>query len=295
MDTRAPSGCQTLRRTLILALAWPCFALGADLASTAPSPAPPPWQQELAAARLLEARLLLAPASDGAEADRQCAALAETFRRLAAKYPDAAPVQQATGDHAAALGQEEEAMRDWQRAETLDPQNPAAAEALSEGSLRLGQTREAYRHFTLAVQARPDAALAHFNLGNVLYLFRHDLAGLPGVPDEAAALDQALEHLRRASELAPTDVRMATGYAETFYILARPDWEQALAAWQKVLALSGGQTSLPNSHLARISLRLGRPEDARRYLDAIRDPAFDAMQTKFRQQAARMEPPPANH
>ena len=109
--------------------------------------------------------------------------------------------------------------------------------------LQLGRPREAYTRFQQAVDAQPDVAAYHSDLANVLYLFRHELVSppIPALPDEQAALAQALDHFRRAAELVPEDVRLAQAYAETFDVFAQPDWPQALAAWEAVRALSGGK------------------------------------------------------
>ena len=82
-------------------------------------------------------------------------------------------------------------------------------------------------------------------------------------------------------------MRLAQAYAETFYVFAKPDWLQALAAWETVRALSGEKTDLPDSHLARISLRLGRPDAASGFLARIHDPQFDGLKAKLLQQANR--------
>ena len=134
---------------------------------------------------------------------------------------------------------------------------------------------------------QPGVASYHFDLGNVLYLFRRDLVAppTPGLPDEQAALTQALAQFRRAAELAPGDLRLALAYAETFYVFPAPDWTQALAAWETVLLLSGEKSDFPNSHLARISLRMGRPDDAAEYLARIHDPTFDDLKAKLLQKA----------
>ena len=140
------------------------------------------------------------------------------------------------------------------------------------------------------VAARPDVSAYHFALANVLYLFRRELISPPVIPDEQAALQLALEHFRRAAELSPGDLRLAKAYAETFYIFPKPDWTQALLAWQTVLALSGeDERAFARSHLARISLRLGHGADARAYLAEIRDPGFDALKTKLLQQADKLD------
>lgn len=283
MNTVRARRCQTL----CVALVWArCLvaAVGAD-----PTPAPPAWQREIDAARLLEDTLAASPAQDAAERDARHRRLQTLYVQLAQKYPGEAPAQSAAADYLARDGQPAAALPYWEKATQLDPRDGSTLSRLGENYLRLGRAREAYTRFQRAVDAQPDVAAYQFDLANVLYLFRQDLMSppIPGLPDEQAALTRALAHFRRASELAPEDLRLAQAYAETFYIFTRPDWTQALAAWETVRLLSGEKSDFPNSHLARISLRLGRPDAAAEYLARIHDPLFDGLKAKLLEKANR--------
>ena len=286
--------CQTLRAFvfagLILQLA------GRANAGNEPLPAPPPWQQEIDAARLLEGTLAVTPPKDPADEKIRRQRLQVLYEQLARKYPSEAAVQRAAGDYFSRDGQPTVALPLWEQAAQIDPRDADTADRLGGEFLRQGRTREAYSQFQRAVDAQPGSASYQFDLANVLYLFRQDLMSPPfaGLPDEDAALAQALAHFRRASQLAPDDLRLAQAYAETFYVFAKPDWPQALTAWETVLALSGEKGDFANSHLARISLRQGKPDAAADYLARIHDPAFDGLKAKLQKQAdkQRASPPP---
>ena len=279
--------CQTLR--LLAAGALFCVAGTAVFAADAPSPTPPPWQQEIDAARMLEGTLALAPARDAADEATRHRRLQVLYRELARRYPAQPAVQKAAGDYFTRDGDLAGALSYWQTAAVLDPHDGDTADRIGGIYLRMRRTREAYGQFLKAVEAQPAVAAYHSDLGNVLYLFRQDLVSPadPGLPTEQAALLQALAHFRRAAELAPDDLRFAQAYAETFYVFAKPDWAQALAAWETVRTLSGEKTDFPDSHLARISLRLGRPDAATEYLGRIHDPTFDGLKASLLRQAGR--------
>ena len=287
MITVRVSRCQTLCALTAAAL---CLLTGER--ATGNAEAPPTaseWRREIDAAHLLEGSLTLAPAKDAAEQEARHVQLQDLYRRLAEKYPREVAAQKATADFFTRDGLLDVALPYWEKASQLDPRDGDAADRLGGVYLGLGRTRAAYEQFQKAVDAQPEVATFHFDLANVLYLFRRDLLSppIPGLADEQAALTQALGHFRRAAELAPTDLRLAKAYAETFYIFAMPDWTQALAAWEAVRALSGDQTDFSDSHLARISLRLGKPDAATEFLARIHDPSFDAMKAKLLQQAER--------
>lgn len=279
--------CQTFC-WLLMAACSPASLRGAD--APAATPPPPPWRVELDAAQALQASLLLVPPKDAADEAARHGHLAQIYRDLAAKYPSASPVQKAAGDGLAQLETPEIAIPFWLRAAALDPADAELADSLGSTYLRMGQVKLAAEQYQRAVAVRPDLPAYHFALANVLYLFRRELISPPAIPDEQAALRLALEHFRRAAELSPGDLRLAKAYAETFYIFAKPDWAQALDAWQTVLSLSGeDEKAFARSHLARISLRLGRGADARAYLAEIHDPNFDPLKTKLLKQADKLE------
>lgn len=262
MDTARRRRCQSAGAAALL-----CWA-GAALGQT-PAPA---WQNELNAARLLSA---------AADESKQ-AAVAKTFRELAARYPGNAEVQKACGDHFWDAGAPDEALPFWRAAQVLSPGDPDLASSLGSACLRLARTREAAAQFQRAAAAAPNKAAYHFELANTLALFRHELDG-------EQSLLAALAEYRRAAELAADDRRLAQAYAETFYILATPQWETALAAWLAVRKLSGDATDFANVHLARINLNLGRFDDARAYLDQLKDPAFLTVRETLRARADRLQ------
>ena len=303
MNTAPRDACQTcLSLSLYQALGRAAASLLAGILSIvaghvdaqppAPSPpgTPPAWQQELDAARLLEASLLVAPAKDPAEAASRNERVARLYQGLADKYPDRAAVQKACGESAWRRGNAGDALPALRRAEALDPADADTADALAEVNVQLGRMKDATAQYRLAIRLSPNDPRYHFAFANVLYLFRHELIEPPALPDDRAVLTESLGEFRRAAELAPRDLGYAQAYAETFYTLPQPDWEQARTAWKAVLALSGANTDFANSHLARISLRLKRPEDVENYLSLIHDPAFAGLKASFHIQAAKLPP-----
>ena len=288
MNTSPHGWCQSARGTrrwgrLLLAVCWLWLARASAADNGVPTP--PPWQRDLDAARLLQAAVALAPVADPAADTERRQRLGQLYAHLLVQYPDQAEVQRTAGAYYEQNDQPDLALACWQRTVTLDPHDAATMDAVGSLFLRSGRVREACGEFERAVDTRPDVAAYHSDLANVLYLFRRELLDPRDRPDEKAALNEALAHFRRASELAPGDVQLAQAYAETFYMLPTPNWPGALAAWKSVLALSGTHTDFANGHLARVSLRLRRPDDADAFLAQIHDPKFADMKTKLHRQA----------
>ena len=289
MNTATHPPCQTSGLGRLARLfAFVGLALGLFLGGTGARalPAEPPaWRRELDAARLAEATVALLPPPQNAEASRR---LDELYGQLARKYPGEPAVRKAAGDHFWQAGEPGAAVAEWQAAQTLDPSDAETASALGSARLRDGQVRLAREQFQRAVDARPEVARYHFDLANVLYLFRHELTGTPALPDEAAVTREALQHFRRASDLAAGNVEFARAYAETFYGLHDPDWTQAFDAWSRVRTLSATAPDYANSHLARVSLSLGKPEQAEEYLALIHGPGFAPVKATLHRQASEM-------
>ncbi len=289
MNTAAHPPCQTSgRRRLARICAF--FALLVSLLSTsavgdARCGEPPAWRRELDAARLGEATVAALPPERSAAVKGR---LDELYRQLALKYPDQPAVRKAAGDHFWRTGATDEAVAEWQVAQKLDPADAETASALGSAWLRDGKVRLAGEQFQRAVDAQPEVASYHFDLANVLFEFRHDLAGTPALPDEKAAEREALAHFRRASDLAAGSVSYAQAYAETFYGVQNPDWALAFDAWERVRRLSDAAPDLANSHLARISLHLGKPDQAEGYVALICGPGFEPVKATIRRQAEEM-------
>ena len=290
MNTAAALCCQTVRRgkstrqaRWLSATALWLFLSAAGRGAPAE---PPVWQGELNALRLSDAAIALlqpARAAEAADADRRLGML---FRQLAARYPREAAVRKAAGDHFWRAGEADAALAEWESAQSLDPTDAETADALGNARLRDGLTRPACEQFRRAVAARPGVARYHFELGNVLYLFRHQLTGLPDLPDEAAAMREALAQLRAARDLASGNVEFARAYAETFYGVPDPDWPEALEAWQRVRTLSSDAPDFALGHLVRVSLRLSQPDQAEQYLGLMHDPRFAATRATLRRLVA---------
>jgi tetratricopeptide (TPR) repeat protein len=286
--------CQRFAWIVSACLAWGCllFVPARPALAQPPPPAaapePPTWQRELAAAHVLQTAAALTSAKDPAAGRAQQERLAQLYRALAEKYPAEPAVQRAAGDYFNASNERDLAVPYWQRAETLDPRDGASAQALGAAALTRGDVLEARNQFQRAVDAAPGEAAYHFDLANVLYLFRHQLAEAGGGAQAEASMVDSLEQYRLAADLAPSDAALAQAYAETFYTLAKPDWQAALAAWEKVRQLDAPQTDFANGNLARISLHLGRPDETDKYLDAINDPGFAGLKATLHGKAAAL-------
>src|SRR5947207_8677119 len=191
----------------------------------------------------------------------------QIYYQLVRDNPQSVRAQNATAAFLSKNGKAEAAIEHWRTAQRLQPGNGEAANSLGGAYLRMGRVREAAEQFLLAVRSESDNPDYHFDLANVEFVLRHDLTAAWKI-DSAELLQRALFQFREASRLAPTSLEYARAYAETFYGMPNPDWEQAQFAWQHYLELSTNRNrTFPYLQLARVSLKRHKKAEALSFLD----------------------------
>ncbi len=207
----------------------------------------------------------------------------QIYYQLVRDNPQSAPARNALAAFLSKNGKPEAAIEHWRTAQRLEPENGEAASSLGGAYLRMGRVREAAEQFLLAVHSESDNPDYHFDLGNVEFVFRRDLTAAWKI-DSAELLQRALFQFHEASRLAPTDLENARAYAETFYGMPNPDWEEAQIAWQHYLELSTDR-NFAYLQLARVSLKRHKKAEALSFLDKISDSRYSEVKEKLRTQA----------
>ena len=210
----------------------------------------------------------------------------QIYYQLARDNPRSVPAQNALAAFLWKNGKAEAAVLHWRTAQLLEPENGEAASSLGGAYLRMGRVRQAAEQFLLAVRFESDNPDYHFDLGNIEFVLRDDLTAAWKI-DSAELLQRALFQFREASRLAPTDLEYARAYAETFYGMPNPDWEEAQIAWQHYLELSTNR-NFGYLQLARVSLKRHKKAEALSFLDKILDPSYFRIKEKLRKQAAAL-------
>jgi hypothetical protein len=94
---------------------------------------------------------------------------------------------------------------------------------------------------------------------------------------------------KRAAELAPDRLEFTYRYAESFYDMQEPDWPSALKAWQDLegRAQSDVERQTMRLHQANVLIYADKPDQARKVLDTVTDPALADQKKKL---VARLDP-----
>jgi tetratricopeptide (TPR) repeat protein len=207
----------------------------------------------------------------------------QIYYQLVRDNPESVPAHNALAAFLWNNGDPAGAVEHWRTAQQLQPDNGEAANRLGGAYLRMGRVRQAATQFSLAVRCENGNPDYHFDLANMEFVFRHDLAAAWKV-DSAELLRRALSEYREASRLAPLDRQYAGAYAETFYVMPNPDWKQAQLAWQHYLELSTNR-SFAYLQLARVSLKQRNKAETLSFLDKIPEASFSVVKEKLRKQA----------
>ena len=116
------------------------------------------------------------------------------------------------------------------KANQIDPDIPIVKNQLGNYLAEEGEPIEAASYFLSATRLAPDEPLYHFQLGKLLADARDEF--LKSGQWTRAQLDRTMqEAFRRAAELAPKHIAFAYRYAQSFYAIADPNWDEALKVW----------------------------------------------------------------
>jgi tetratricopeptide (TPR) repeat protein len=196
-------------------------------------------------------------------------------------HPDYVRALLAYGSFLNQSGDSDAARVQWEKARQLAPNNPAAWDNL--GTLyEEGDAKKSFEYFSKAIELDPSQAVYYHNLAAAVYLFRQEAADYWKISDQQV-FDKSLGLYQKALKLAPADFVLATDYAECFYGINPPRWQDGLAAWKECLKIARDDVERQGVyiHLARINLLLSNFDDARRDLDAVTNAMFFKLKSRI--------------
>ncbi len=171
------------------------------------------------------------------------------------------------------LGEEEDAIVQWEKARELDPKNPSPWNNLANVYAHIGPIKKAFQYYEKAIELDPKEPVYLQNLATTTYLFRKDAAETYRI-DEEGVFAKALELYQRAMKLDPDNILLATDYAQSFYGIKPLRADDAVAAWKHALTLAKSDAEKEGIylHLSRVELNSGRFADADQHLSMVKDP-----------------------
>jgi tetratricopeptide (TPR) repeat protein len=198
------------------------------------------------------------------------------------QHPDHANARLAYGSFLNDTHDEEGAVAQWEKARQLAPANPAAWNNLANYYGHHGPVKKAFEYYGKAIELDGRESVYYHNLAVTVYLFRPDAREYYHLTEQQV-FDKSLALYRKAIELDPDNFVLFTDYAESFYGTNPPRWQEGLAAWTEALKIAHDDVEREGVyiHLARINLKLGRYEEARRHLDAVTNAMYATLKSRI--------------
>ena len=168
------------------------------------------------------------------------------------------------------------------KANQYDADIPLVKNQLGNYLAEHGKPLEAVSYYLAAIKLSPIEPLYHYQLGKLLYEARDDF--LLSGDWTGETIDLAIhEAFRQAAELAPDRFEFTYRYAESFYDLPEPDWDEALRRWAALeeQARSPVDREAMRLHAARVYLKAGKIAHARLLLSSVSEPALDEQKQKL--------------
>jgi tetratricopeptide (TPR) repeat protein len=180
------------------------------------------------------------------------------------------------------VGQGQESMAILLKANELDPDQPLVKNQIGNHLAEAGHPIDALPYFLAAIKLDPKEPLYHYALGTLLHEARDDF--LKSGEWQRETLDKSIhEAFRQAAGLAPERIEFTYRYAESFYDLEKPDWDEALKAWAALeeKAATPVERETMRLHAANVLIKQGRLDHARIVLSAVTEPALQNEKQKL--------------
>jgi len=187
---------------------------------------------------------------------------------------------------------EDEGVRWWEKAIAIDPREAYAYNSLANDYGHNGHADKALLYYQKAIDLVPTEPIFRFNWATTCQMFRNESKAVYGWSKEEI-FQHSLEQFRQARDLVPQDFEMASTYAETFYMMPKPDWQGAYDGWQFCLnqPLDDQQRQLVYANLARVCNRMGRNDEARQWLAKLTDNGQSAVRRAIERKIAEQDKP----
>lgn len=162
------------------------------------------------------------------------------------------------------------------RADQIDPYHAIVKNQLGNYQAEEGNYPEAMGFYQMAIDLRPDEPLYHYQLGNLLFGYKNffidDKLFLP------EGIDLEIQNrFREAAMLAPGHLPYRLRYAQSFFDIARPNWEAALAEWQQLVNFvdSPEEKQMMLLYMAKTRFEMGHHTAAQRIIKGIDEPSLE--------------------
>ncbi|MGH7994853.1 MAG: hypothetical protein ACREFX_00720 [Opitutaceae bacterium] len=212
----------------------------------------------------------------------QLESLVHEYDLLLQQSPDFAAGYASYGYLLSKLDMRKAAMAALLKADRLDPSIALVKNELGNFLAEDGKVLEAADYYRAAMKLAPSEPLYPYQLGTLLYEGR-DIFMKEGGYTRADIDREMQDAFRRAAELAPNQIAFTYRYAESFYDLAQPKWDEAYRAWAALEAKARSPIERETMilHEANVRLKQDRPDEARALLAQVTLPQLQDQRQKL--------------
>lgn len=180
------------------------------------------------------------------------------------------------------IGEEEDAVVQWERARELAPENPAAWNNLANYYGHRGPITNAFSYYAKAIQLNPQEPTYYQNMATTVFLFRKDATEFYGI-NEQQVFDRAMELYGQALKLNPTNFPLATEIGQTYYGIKPARLKEAFAAWNYALTIANDDIEREGVylHLARLQLNNSQFAEARTNLAKVTHQMYGELKARL--------------
>lgn len=162
------------------------------------------------------------------------------------------------------------------RADQIDPYHAIVKNQLGNYQAEEGNYPEAMGFYQMAIDLRPNEPLYHYQLGNLLFSYKNffidDKLFLP------EGIDLEIQNrFRKAAMLAPAHLPYRIRYAQSFFDIAKPNWEAALEEWQQLVNFveSPEEKQMMQLYMAKTRFEMGHHTAAQKIIKGIDEPSLE--------------------
>lgn len=184
-------------------------------------------------------------------------------------------------------GENKRANDAFMRANMLDPNLAVAKQQIGNYLTEEGEYGLALPYYLAAIDLEPEVPVYRYELGELLSRYRSNFIA-SGKFDTATLDRNLLEAFHDASQMDPANRDTHIRYAEAFFEVDNPDWQDALNQWT---ILSKGitdplQLDLVHLQQARVLIQMGRLDQARKILATVERPSLQEARQKLEAEIA---------
>ncbi|MBL4576810.1 MAG: tetratricopeptide repeat protein [Opitutaceae bacterium] len=203
--------------------------------------------------------------------------IAASYDNIISENPDFVAAYVSYGLLLSRIGERKASVTFFLQANEIDPNIPLVKNQLGNYCIEEGEYEEALSYYLSAIKLAPEEPLYRYQLGTLLTEFRRFF-----IADELFSketLEKKMhEAFQKAATLAPSDFGYACRYAESFYDLREPNWEEALLLWETLeeMAPTNVEKQTAQLHRANIYLKQERFLGARLLLNKITEASLES-------------------